>query len=337
MKKIILLVFCCFLFSACHSKIESNEKLESNAFIFSAQKEDTNDYLYAKSIHRMWKDTLSEIPIDFHTDSKGAVSAIDEIEQGLCDIAIGNALAAKWAEKEGLFGKEPVKNVRAIAGGLAWENLNIFFTQKFVDETEITTIEQIAEQKYPVRLAVKQKGTFSELSAEKLFEVLEIDFETLQSWGGKIIYVDSEKEIVSLLNEGKADIVINSVTENHEGTRRLCLETELYFPQLKDSTIQKLESIGYSSTMIYKNTWTGQKENISTVMSPLVLLVSADIPNETVYKLTKNMNQITTWTEIDRDLQFDFETTSSLTGIQLHEGALQYYKDFGWEPLENYF
>lgn len=325
MKKIILLVFCCFLFAACHSKTESN------ALIFSAQKENTNNYLYAKSIHRMWKDSLPEIPIDFHTNLKGEVSAIDEIEQGLCDIAIGNALAAKWAEKES------AKNVRAIAGGLAWENLNVFFTKDFVNETGITAIEQIAEQKYPARLVVKQKGTFSQLSAEKLFEALGIDFETLQSWGGEIIYVDSEKEMISLLNEDKADIVINSATENHEATKRLCLETELYFPQLKISTIEKLKEIGYSSTTIYKNTWTGQKETISTVMSPLVLLVSADVSNEIVYKLTKNMNQITTWTEIDPDLQFDFETASSLTGIQLHEGALQYYKDFGWEPLENYF
>lgn len=331
MKKIALLVFCCFLFAACHSKTESNETLESDVLIFSAQKEDTNDYLYAKSIHRVWKDTLPEIPIDFHTNSKGEVSAIDEIEQGLCDIAIGNALAAKWTEKES------VKKVCAIAGGLAWENLNVFFTKDFVNETGITAIEQIAEQKYPARLIVKQKGTFSELSAEKLFEVLGIDFEILQSWGGKIIYVDSEREMISLLNEGKADIVINSATENHGETKRLCLETELYFPQLKDATIEKLKEIGYSSTTIYKYTWTGQEETISTVMSPLVLLVSADVPNEMVYKLTKNINQIDVWTKIDKDLQFDFETTSSLTGIQLHEGALQYYKDFGWEPLENYF
>lgn len=331
MKKIILLVFCCFLFAACHSKTESNETLESDVLIFSAQKEDTNDYLYAKSIHRMWRDTLPEIPIDFHTNLKGEVSAIDEIEQGLCDIAIGNALAAKWTEKES------VKKVRAIAGGLAWANLNVFFTKDFVNETGITAIEQIAEQKYPARLVVKQKGTFSQLSAEKLFEILGIDFEILQSWGGKIIYVDSEREMISLLNEGKADIVINSATENHEETKRLCLETELYFPQLKDATIEKLKEIGYSSTTIYKHTWTGQKETISTVMSPLVLLVSADVPNEMVYKLTKNINQIDVWTKIDKDLQFDFETTSSLTGIQLHEGALQYYKDFGWEPLENYF
>lgn len=329
LKKIMItIVFFCILLVACDSKIQTN------ALILSAEKESTTNYLYAKSIHKMLKETLPQIPIDFNTYLKGNVSAIDEIKQGACDIAIGNALAAKWAEEER---QEVAKNVRAIAGGLVWEDLTIFFAQDFVNKTGFTEIEQVAEQKYPVRLIVRQKGTFAQLSAEKLLEVLNIDFKTIQSWGGKIIYVNSEKEMICLLNEGKADIIIDSTIENNQATKKFCLETELYFPQLQDSTIKKLETIGYFSDIIYKNTWTGQKKDISTVMSPLVLLVSADVSDEIVYEITKNVNQINTWTNIDQNFSFDFETSSSLTGIQLHTGALQYYEDFGWEPLENSF
>lgn len=301
---------------------------------FSTQDVGTSMYVYASAMTQIFQNALPEgSKIDVSTTSPGGVGAPVIVENGECDITLGNAAPAKWAAEDGILGNPPTTKVRSIAGGLSADFVNVLFTKTFVDKTGITTVEQLVEQKYPVRIAIKKAGSFGEMSGEKLLEVLGVDFETIKSWGGEVTQTGSDA-IVSLLKDGKADMTIDHIAAGQSATTELCMTADMFFPQLSDDTIKKMNDIGYNNVTIPANTWKGQETEIQSVGSPQVILVSADISDDTAYAMTKaiceNKSELI---NASAALEiFDPETASDplKCGVELHPGAKKYYEEKGW-------
>jgi hypothetical protein len=122
--------------------------------------------------------------VDVTTTSPGGVGAPIIVENGDCDLTMGNAAPAKWAVETGVLGNPPTPNVRSIAGGMGKDFVNVLFTQAFVDKTGITTVEEVVAKKYPVNIAIKANGAFGELACFKVLEVLGVSYDDVRSWGG---------------------------------------------------------------------------------------------------------------------------------------------------------
>ena len=55
------------------------------------------------------------------------------------------------------------------------------FTKKFVDETGITTLEELIAKKHPVKIVTKKNGSLGELTAERVIEACGISVEEFNS------------------------------------------------------------------------------------------------------------------------------------------------------------
>ncbi len=291
-------------------------------------------YMYASAIVNVWIPALPEdSQIDVTTTSPGGVGAPIIIEKGACDITLGNAAPAKWAYEEGILGNEPTKSVRAIAGGLGKDFVNIMFTKEFVDKTGITTVEEIVAKKHPVRIAIKTNGSFGELACRKVLEVLGTDYDTIRSWGGTVTQTGSAA-IVSLLKDGKADMTIDHVGAGQSATTELCLTTNMFFPELSAETRAKMNEQGFDNITIPANTWKGQTKEIKSVGSPQVVLCSASLPDDLVYTLTKALCEgKDKLAEANATLSsFDPATAHDIlkTGAPLHPGAERYYREMNY-------
>lgn len=256
------------------------------ALTFSTQDVGGAMYVYATALGGIWSPLLpSGSRIDIITTSPGGVGAPIIIEMGDADITLGNAAPAQWAAEDGILGHPPTRNVRAIAGGLGTDFINILFTQDFVDRTGITTVEQLVEEQYPIRLALTLPGSFGELAAYHVLSVLGVDYDTIRSWGGTVDQFAWDA-IVSLLRDGRADATIGHVGAGQPATTELTMTANMFFPQLEQSTLDALTLVGFAPIVIRANTWTGQDFDIQSVGSQQVILVSADLPDNLVYLLT---------------------------------------------------
>jgi TRAP transporter TAXI family solute receptor len=313
---------------------KTDENTKPVFLTFATQDVGSAMYTYASAIAGVILPALPQgSNIDVTTTSPGAVGAPIIVEKGDCDLTMGNTAPAKWAAETGILGNPPTTKVRSIAGGMGINFINVLFTQSFVDKTGIKTVEEVITKKYPIRIAIKANGAFGELACAKVLEVLGVNYDMVRSWGGTVTQTGTDA-IVSLLKDGKADLTIDHVGAGQAATTELCMTTAMYFPELSTSTRAKLNSEGFDNVDIPATTWKGQTNTIKSVGSPQVVLCSAELDDDTVYRITKGIcENKETLVQADASLKYFDPVTAwdpLKTGAKLHPGAERYYRDKGY-------
>lgn len=301
---------------------------------FATQEVGTGAYQYASAINTAFLEALPKgSNVDLTTESPGGVGAPIIIENKQADIIMSNAGPAKWAAEDGILDNPKTEDVRAIGGGLGYDFVNVLFTKEFTEKSGITSVEELVEQKYPVRVAVKKVGTLGLLAFEKLFEALGVTAEDIESWGGKVDYLAGDT-IKAYLQDGKADITVDHVAAGQANTTELCMTTDMHFPQLADSTLDKLSQMGFAPLVIEADTWKGQTEEIKSVGSQQVILVNAEMEDEVAYALTKGLveKREELAAQIAGLSHFNPETAweDGYLGVEIHPGAKKYYEEAGY-------
>ena len=303
---------------------------------FAAQEVGTAAYTYAAAIQAAVLKLLPEgSKVNITTTSPGGVGApiiVNNAEQ--CDMVMSNAGPAKWSFEEGILDNEPTTSIAALAGGMGHDFVNVMFTQKFVDETGISTLEDLVAKKYPVKLIIKKNGTLGELSAEKVLEAVGVTFDDIISWGG-IVEKTGGDAIKSGLQDDLYHMTIDHLGAGQANTTELCLTHDMYDVQLSDDTLAKLVLMGYDYVTVEPNTWNRQESEIKTVGSQQVVLVSTTMEDAVAYTLTKAIceNAKDLGDAVAAMKYFNPETAGSitLTGVALHPGALAYYTEMGYK------
>lgn len=303
---------------------------------FAAQEVGTAAYTYAAAIQAAVLKLLPEgSKVNITTTSPGGVGApiiVNNAEQ--CDMVMSNAGPAKWSFEEGILDNEPTTSIAALAGGMGHDFVNVMFTQKFVDETGISTLEDLVAKKYPVKLIIKKNGTLGELSAEKVLEAVGVTFDDIISWGG-IVEKTGGDAIKSGLQDDLYHMTIDHLGAGQANTTELCLTHDMYDVQISDDTLAKLVLMGYDYVTVEPNTWNRQESEIKTVGSQQVVLVSTTMEDAVAYTLTKAIceNAKDLGDAVAAMKYFNPETAGSitLTGVALHPGALAYYTEMGYK------
>lgn len=311
------------------------ELTEPVSLTFAAQEVGTAAYNYATALQTvMLKGVPSGSTINITTTSPGGVGAPIIVNGGAqCDIVMSNSAPAKWSIEEGILGNPPTPDVAALAGGLGHDFVNVMFTKKFVDETGISTIEELIEQKYPVKIVIKKNGTLGELSAEKVFEAAGASLDDVVEWGG-VVEKTGGDAIKSGLQDDLYDLTIDHIGAGQSNTTELCLTHDMVDVQLGDETMANLVEMGYDYITVEPNTWNGQTEEIKTVGSQQCILVSSDMDEAVAYYLTKAVceNAAELGDSVASMSYFNPETagTKTLAGAPLHPGARAYYEEMGY-------
>lgn len=295
----------------------------------------TGAYTYAAALQGVMLKALPEgSKIDITTNSPGGVGAPILINNDdTVDLIMSNAGPARWSFEAGILGNDPTPDIAALAGGMGHDFMNVMFTQKFVDTTGISTVEELVAQKYPVKIIIKKNGTFGELSAEKLLEAFGLTLEDVVAWGG-VVEKTGGDAIKSGLQDDLYDMTIDHIAAGQANTTELCMNHDMYAVQLSDETLQKLYDMGYDYVTVAPNTWRRQETEIRTVGSQQVVLVRSDMDEDLAYALTKGICEgaAELGDAVAAMKSFNPETAHSiqLTGVKLHPGAERYYREMGY-------
>lgn len=291
-------------------------------------------YIYASAIAKLVRPNLPEGSTIDVLPYQGGIGNPLLLKRGKAEIALSFLPCSKWAY-DGLSPyKEPIKELRALVGGLNRPHRVGVLIRK---ASGIESLRQVVEQKLPVRIVTAQVGATGQAVAMQVLHAYGITREKLKSWGGSLEHVRMPVAM-SRIKDGFADIIIHNVGYKEPRFSELCLRVPIKFMEISKEMRQKLaEKYGYMTGLYFKaGEFKGIKQDIPAIGYPTGVITTKELPDEVAYIITKSI------CENPKDLGnahaslkvFDPKTAwkPEKNGIPLHPGAIEYYKDKGWMP-----
>ena len=259
-----------------------------------------------------------EIPgVTVSVSPGGGMANVEGLELGKCDIGFSNSSSAVDA----LNGRPPYKkkmeNMRQLA------NLYPQYFQMVV--TEASGIKSVADLKGK-NIAPGPKGHTGELLAQQVLQVYGLSYKDM----AKIHHVQYS-DSVSLMKDGHAQAYILGTTIPASSILDLAADRKIRLLPLPDDKIKALQKInaGYLKRIIPKGTYPGVDYDVPGVGYFTHLVISAKLPDNLVYKITKTLaNNLPRFAEVVKDMKGVTPKDLALdVGVPYHPGALKYYKE----------
>ncbi len=197
----------------------------------------------------------------------------------------------------------------------------------------INSFNDIKEKKYPLKMSINSKGSTPEFLMEAILNQYGITLEDIKGWGGEITYLSSG-DAFSLLREGTYNGGITISYLPSTAVLELASGLDIKLMSLDENVVDYLcENYGTVKSVIPKDTYSFQNDDVITIGSPNVFIVHKDMPDEIAYKIVESMDK-------QRDyLENVHETFKVLTlekmyndiggTLPVHPGALKYYQEQG--------
>lgn len=316
-------------------KSETELTTEGQHYVFATQSVDSASYSrVAGIIEVLGSGSLGSNTIEIQPISSGGAAGALLLEENQSNFAIGSNIPGKKLS-EGTYeeGRAPIQNVASVVGGVDITWGTVFFSDAFVQKTGYTTLEEVFENEYPVRIVTKQPGSFGMDGAIDLLDCFGLTWDDIDSWGGSSYHI-APQQMADMLKEGSADISIDVISIGQPAFTELCLTTPMHVVQLSDEIRAKMNEKGYNSMTMPADSWNGQTEPIETVCGSETILVRKDMPDDVVYAFTKGLFEqkeelvklVPSLESLDPTVGWQLE----LTGIELHPGAEAYYREAGY-------
>lgn len=259
----------------------------------------------------------------------GGIANVIRVDRGQSQIGI----SAHGVISAGLKGISPFKAPAKNVAGLV--NLRDITRLHFVvpADSEIQKLTDIRDKKLPIRLGSAPVGTNTELFSRWVLEEYGMSPKQIASWGGKI-YTANEAETVAMLQDGQLDMDM-WIGPGEAFRYQEVLRTKKLRLLGVDADVLKAveEKYGLQSGVIpgsFYNNLMGK--DIPVAIATTELVVSRDLPDDVVYKITKSVCEhrddivmaLPFWAT------FKPETAWQDLAAPLHPGAARYYKEMGW-------
>jgi TRAP transporter TAXI family solute receptor len=244
---------------------------------------------------------------------------VEGLELGKCDIGFSNSSSAV----DGSYGRPPFKkkmeNMRQLA------NLYPQYFQMAVRED--SGIKSVADLKGKI-ISPGPKGHTGELLAQQVLEVYGLSYKDM----AKIHHVQYS-DSVGLMKDGHAHAFILGTTIPASTIIDLAADRKIRLLPLPDDKIKALQKLnaGYLKRVIPKGTYPGVDYDVPGVGYFTHLVISAKLPDDLVYKITKALaNNLPRFADVVKDMKGVVPKDLALDiGVPFHPGALKYFKEIG--------
>ena len=221
--------------------------------------------------------------------------------------------------------------VRSLASYPSWDR----FTVALHPSTGITSIAQIKERRYPLRLSIRESPTHStRFLVDQILEADGFSLADIESWGGSLQLIGSPRDPrrIKALADGELDAIFD---EGVNTWLPQALEAGLRPLALEEETLRHLEAIGWRRAVIPAGRYASLDEDHTCVdFSGWLLYTRAALPDETAYRACAALHaraDVIPWdtrayTGID---QIGRDTDVTPLDVPLHPGAEQWYREQG--------
>lgn len=226
--------------------------------------------------------------ITYQTSSGGLANVV-QVKNGRCDLGIANDGDLLFA----LQGKPPfkskVKGLKAIAVLYNWTPVMWIARRDFVEKYGIHSLADLAKKKPPVRLAFNRRGLLTSAISDATIKALGFTTKDIESWGGSVQY-QASKEQARLMENGRIDLLANTLFVNHRSIAQMAQSTKLAMVDVPPQGIAPVVKEFHVKPWVIKaGTEPWQKIDAHTVTTSVILFADAKMPEKTVYDITEAM------------------------------------------------
>ncbi|NWF91886.1 MAG: TAXI family TRAP transporter solute-binding subunit [Syntrophaceae bacterium] len=247
----------------------------------------------------------------------GGVANVEAVEFGKCDIGFSNSSSGVDA----IYGRPPFKqkitNMRQLA------NLYPQYFQIVV--LEDSGIKSVSDLKGKV-ISPGPKGHTGEFAARQVLEIYGLSYKDMS----KVHHV-GYSDTVALMKDGHCDGWMLCTTIPAASIMDLASSRKIRLISLPEDKIKAMQKLnaGYIPRLIPKGTYQGVDYDVHGFGFFTHLIISAKLPDDLVYKITKTMaKNLPRFGDVVKDMKGVTPKDLALDiGIPFHPGALKYFKE----------
>ncbi|MFT4214983.1 MAG: TAXI family TRAP transporter solute-binding subunit [Microbacterium sp.] len=208
-------------------------------------------------------------------------------------------------------------------------------------ETGITSIRQILEEKYPLKLSMptRDQGHPAGWLLDEIFALYGFSQEDIESWGGEILRdrPRAQNSPESIPVDSRFDAVFDEAIMTLRW-KRMTADYDLRFLPLDDDVLRWADDQGIPRGTIAKGRFPSVAEDVPTIdFTGWVLYCAEDLPDEIGYLAVQALDEQTGTLNArfrgptpPMTSDFDLSAALQLGGIPLHPGAERYYREHGF-------
>lgn len=250
--------------------------------------------------------------------TKASVENLNLLQQGRGELAIalGDSVKYAWEGNADVGFTAPLDKLRGVAA--AYPN---YIQIAAATDSGIATLEDLKGKSLSV--GAPKSGT--ELNARAILEAAGMSYDDL----GKVEYLPFA-ESVELQKNRQLDATLQSAGLGVASIKDLSTSMPTTMVSVPAEVVEKLGP-PYVSGTIPAGTYEGQGEDVQTVAILNFFVTHEDVPEETVYQMTKLMFENLPTLVAAHKSAGAISLDNALTGmpLPLHPGAERYYKEAG--------
>ncbi|MEK3954510.1 TAXI family TRAP transporter solute-binding subunit [Psychrobacillus sp. FSL K6-1464] len=322
---ILLLFVMVVVLSACNNeKVESSDK---QTLTWASGAQGGGWYTMAGGISSLIKE---ENGINISTIPGGSLQNMPFISKNEAQLA--------WMQppfiKAGLEGTEPFEqkfnDISIIGNGFGTNHFHFAIDAS----SSFNSIDEIFEDLKNVSIATTPVNNSDEWVFNKVLEYYKTDYNEIKAAGGKVIH-GSYQEQTDALRNGNIDSIFSQLSLPASAITEASVSKEIKILPMSKELISYLSQFGLDSNTIPAGTYqdvTNGSDEIQTVSMGNVLTVNSKLDEDTVYKITKTINENTEKLINVHASLFVYDPKKAFLNpiAPLHPGAEKYYKEKGY-------
>lgn len=263
--------------------------------------------------------------------SGGGFANVAQLDQKKCDLAIIHDAEAKAAVSGNAPFKAPVTSMKTVSVLYTWAPMQMIINKDYADKHGITSIEDIAAKKLPIRVLLNKRGNVASGVGDSILAAAGASAKDIESWGGKVTYAAS-KEQGEIMRDRRADALLNSLFVNHKSIRQLASAIDVSLLPMSDATAKKVAnewSIGTYSVPASAYEWISADTGTVTLAAQLFAREDADpkMVSDITAALVDNVDKMQGVHKAMKPL--DTKLMASGSAVPYHDAAAAVYKAKG--------
>jgi len=255
---------------------------------------------------------------------------LKRVQRELVEMGIATSVETIKAVK----GEDPFTEKHTDISAIAVGWFLTSFQMTVLDKTPVTSLEDLKNKKYPIRISVNTRGSGMELISKVGLEAAGITYKDIEAWGGKIHFLASGATI-PLYDDGRLDGDAGLAAGPPDpGKMRVSNTHKLRLLPLTEDQIKKaIQSLpGTFRYVMPKGIYNFMDKDVPTFTATSVLYVHKKFPETVAYQITRSIAENVDYLrKVNINLQNlkKEELAETSLGIPFHPGAVKYYKEKG--------
>jgi TRAP transporter TAXI family solute receptor len=259
----------------------------------------------------------------------GGIGSAPMIAKGDAEFGLHFNMSSRWAREGKVAYKEPMTNLRGLAGGV-----DSFYQAIVVNrDVDISSLKELKEKKLSVRLFTTRPFGAGKFGAGLVLDAYGMSFDDIKSWGGRVEHT-TFTAIIAAFKDRRADIFMHSISKGHPATTEIAVSAPVKFLSVEPEIIEVMKGYGYTESVLPKGSFKGQDNDARLPGLKTNVITNTDMSEELAYLITKticeNKEELVKGHRAFASFVPENAWKEEYLGMPLHAGAEKYYRERGW-------